>query len=147
MIFTSGATSSLKLVAETFSFSTEENSNKGAFYYCLHNHTSVLGMRAIVSTTNIEPVSKKILTDLPNENRLKFKNFSKNSLVTFSAQCNFNGIKVPLEIVEKIQHCGLSDDANFYVCLDASSFVSTNFLDLTKYRPDFVCLSFYKMFG
>lgn len=31
--------------------------------------------------------------------------------------------------------------------LDASSYVSTNQLDLDTYSPDFVAVSFYKMFG
>jgi selenocysteine lyase/cysteine desulfurase len=31
--------------------------------------------------------------------------------------------------------------------LDAAAFVSTNRLDLSQWRPDFVSLSFYKMFG
>jgi len=31
--------------------------------------------------------------------------------------------------------------------LDAASFVSTSKLDLKKYTPDFVALSFYKIFG
>jgi len=33
------------------------------------------------------------------------------------------------------------------VLLDAAAFVPTNRLDLDKYKPDFVPLSFYKMFG
>ena len=31
--------------------------------------------------------------------------------------------------------------------LDAATFVSTNQLDLGTYKPDFVCMSFYKLFG
>ena len=31
--------------------------------------------------------------------------------------------------------------------LDAAAFVPTNRLDLSRWHPDFVCLSFYKMFG
>jgi molybdenum cofactor sulfurtransferase len=33
------------------------------------------------------------------------------------------------------------------VLLDAAAFVPTNPVDLRRYTPDFVCLSFYKMFG
>lgn len=33
------------------------------------------------------------------------------------------------------------------VLLDAAAFVPTNRLDLSFYHPDFVSLSFYKMFG
>lgn len=146
IIFTSGTTASLRLIAESFSFS-ESNCDNGTFYYLLNNHTSVLGMREIMKTENIKTVTKNELLKLPNQNRLQDNKFVKNSLVTFSAQCNFNGYKFPLEVIEKIQNYGLTDDSNFYVCLDAASFVSTNFLDLDKFSPDFVTLSFYKIFG
>ena len=33
------------------------------------------------------------------------------------------------------------------MCLDAASYVSTQRLDLSKYKPEFVALSFYKIFG
>lgn len=33
------------------------------------------------------------------------------------------------------------------MALDAAAFVPTNRLDLSKIKPDFVTLSFYKMFG
>lgn len=35
----------------------------------------------------------------------------------------------------------------WYVALDAASYVSTDHLDLGIYTPDFVAISFYKMFG
>lgn len=33
------------------------------------------------------------------------------------------------------------------VILDAAAFIPTNPLDLSKITPDFVCMSFYKIFG
>jgi molybdenum cofactor sulfurtransferase len=35
----------------------------------------------------------------------------------------------------------------WYVVLDAASYVASNKLDLSQNRPDFVAVSFYKMFG
>ena len=35
----------------------------------------------------------------------------------------------------------------WYVCLDAAGWVSSSSLDLSQYRPNFVALSFYKLFG
>ena len=35
----------------------------------------------------------------------------------------------------------------WYVLLDAASYVSTNQLDLQSVQPDFVSVSFYKIFG
>ena len=56
---------------------------------------------------------------------------------------NFNGRKYPLSWIQKLQSVS---DSNF-VLLDAASYVSTNSLDLSKVSPDFVVMSFYKMFG
>lgn len=144
VIFTSGATASLKLVAETFNFDDKSTS---LFLYLRDNHTSVLGMREMVKTKNIRSIER--------DNFLSGK-FQKllqpdgKSLFVFPAQCNFSGYKYPLEKIHHIQTANGSisvDQSNHYVCLDAASFVSTNYLDLTKWRPDFVCISFYKIFG
>lgn len=142
VIFTSGATASLKLIAETFDFGAH-----GSFSYLRDNHTSVLGMREIVKTKNIVCVERdQFLSG-------KFHQASKyngNSLVVYSAQCNFSGFKYPLNAIRRFQTSDervCIEQSNRYVCLDAAAFVPTNFLDLNKFRPDFVCISFYKMFG
>ncbi|EAT36178.1 AAEL011729-PA [Aedes aegypti] len=142
LIFTSGTTASLKLLAESYEFAPE-----GAFVYLKDSHTSVLGMREIVGTERIYPVEREqLLKELDSSER---SDSEHSSLIVFPAQCNFNGVKYPLELVRKIQRNGISGygKERFRVCLDAASFVSTSFLDLSKYQPDFVCLSFYKIFG
>src|SRR6202158_3470957 len=63
------------------------------------------------------------------------------NLFAYPAQSNFSGVKHPLEIVAKAQSKGWS------VLLDAAAFVPTSGLDLTAVQPDFMTLSFYKMFG
>lgn len=135
VVFTSGATAALKLVAETFNF--DEN---GSFVYLRDNHTSVLGMREVVHTKRIKCLERD---DLLNDHHID--DVKRNSLFVFSAQCNFNGFKYPLESIDRWQQ-QYNGNTNF-VCLDAASFVGTNYLDLAKYRPDFVCISFYKIFG
>ena len=50
-------------------------------------------------------------------------------------------MKHPLELVASAQSKG------WRVLLDAAAFVPTNRLDLNAVQPDFVTLSFYKMFG
>lgn len=131
VVFTSGATASLKLIAETFDF----NEN-GSFVYLRDNHTSVLGMREVVQTKRIKCLEQ---SDLLNDRNVC--DGKGNSLFVFPAQSNFNGHKYPLKSIDRLQ--GKSN----FVCLDAACFVGTNYLDLAKYRPDFVCISFYKMFG
>ncbi|XP_036344680.1 LOW QUALITY PROTEIN: molybdenum cofactor sulfurase 3-like, partial [Rhagoletis pomonella] len=171
VVFTANATAALRIVGECFHFGEDAN-NVGAFYYCQENHTSVLGLREIVGTNRHNVLTKhEILKSLTavNGNGSNFDNktngsnkLKHNSLVAFSAQCNFSGYKMPLEIIEAIQTQGLSlhgtpvrglekgneaDESNYYICLDTASFVATNFLDLRRYKPDFCCISFYKMFG
>ena len=41
----------------------------------------------------------------------------------------------------------LAQSKGWEVLLDAAAFVPTNGLDLSRWRPNFVDLSFYKMFG
>ena len=59
----------------------------------------------------------------------------------FPAMSNFNGRKYPLSWIQTLQ------SSSHLVLLDAASFVSTNPLDLSSVKPDFVVISFYKMFG
>lgn len=144
VIFTSGATAALKLVAETFDFG---DSSHGPFLYLRDNHTSVLGMREIIKTTNIIAVERD---EFMNGKFQESFQYNENSLLVYPAQCNFSGFKYSLDAIQRFQTANESialQSSNRYVCLDAASFVSTNLLDLNKWHPDFVCISFYKMFG
>ncbi|HRI18165.1 MAG TPA: aminotransferase class V-fold PLP-dependent enzyme, partial [Burkholderiaceae bacterium] len=62
-------------------------------------------------------------------------------LLAFPAQSNFSGVKHPLTLIEAARRQG------WQVLLDAAAFVPTNRLDLSVHAPDFVVMSFYKMFG
>ena len=66
---------------------------------------------------------------------------SHHNLFAYPAQSNFSGVKHPLDLVATAQTKGWN------VLLDAAAFVPTNRLDLTAVQPDFVSVSFYKMFG
>ncbi|XP_065573607.1 molybdenum cofactor sulfurase 2-like isoform X5 [Artemia franciscana] len=102
-------------------------------------------MREYAEQKNVPIVSLKLkeFTDY-FQSMEKRNNEVGKSLVAFPAQCNFTGYRMPLNLIEIIkQKLGV----NAYVCLDAASFVSTTVLDLSEYKPDFVCISFYKIFG
>jgi molybdenum cofactor sulfurtransferase len=66
---------------------------------------------------------------------------SKNNLLASPAQFNFSSVQHPVEWIEKAR--AISCD----VLLGATAFVPTNWLDQGAVKPDFVPLSFYKMFG
>jgi molybdenum cofactor sulfurtransferase len=65
----------------------------------------------------------------------------RNNLFAYPAQSNFSGVQHPLEWIERLHAKGWD------VLLDAAAFAPSNPLDLGKYKPDFVPLSFYKIFG
>lgn len=143
MVFTSGATESLKLVAESFQY------NDGIFAYLCDNHTSVLGMREY--TDNIKPIDIKEAYYIFNNHPPKKGNntSTKNNLFVYPAQSNFSGDKYPLEWIENVRGGCLTciNDGKWYTLLDAASYVSTSNLDLKLHKPDFVPISFYKIFG
>lgn len=177
IIFTSGATSSIKLVAECFEYDPKipevsksinsKNLNAGAFVYLHDNHTSVLGMRdvALSRSADVIDISRNELinitkeTESPNNQKngvLKDCDIIERALFVYPAQCNFSGYKYPLKWVENVNQGILNKfteekiDKVFYewaVLLDAAAFVSTNKLDLFFHKPDFVSISFYKIFG
>ncbi|XP_043480906.1 molybdenum cofactor sulfurase [Leptopilina heterotoma] len=167
VIFTSGATASLKLVAETFEFKIknetqkeedeEEKSKNGYFIYLHDNHTSVLGMRDLISKNrgaHVVCLPHHLAFETFRESTIierEISNPKSNSLFVYSAQCNFSGFKYPLEWIEKAQNAlnnfTSSKKNKWFTFLDASAYVGTNNLDLSRYKADFVCLSFYKMFG
>ena len=64
-----------------------------------------------------------------------------HSLFAYPAQSNFTGVQHPLEWIAQAQARGWD------VLLDAAAFAPTNRLDLGRWQPDFVAISFYKIFG
>jgi selenocysteine lyase/cysteine desulfurase len=62
-------------------------------------------------------------------------------LFAYPAQSNFSGMQHPLEWIAEAQAAGWD------VLLDAAAFAPTNRLDLSRWHPDYVTLSFYKIFG
>lgn len=151
VIFTSGATFAIKTVSEYFQF------NEGAFLYLTDNHTSVLGMRELVQTNRIHHLSVNEASDLLNNSRIENcdspVNFLSNSLFVYPAQSNFNGRKYPLSWIKNVHNGSrLAEqtnipNSNWFVLLDAATYCTSNKLSLNVHQPDFVCISFYKMFG
>ncbi|XP_076254988.1 molybdenum cofactor sulfurase isoform X2 [Rhynchophorus ferrugineus] len=145
LVFTSGATQALKLVAETFDF------DGGMLCFLEDNHTSVLGMRQIIRDSREVKIheAERFLT----ENSIKYNEdkTSGNSLFVYPAESNFAGTKYPLDWIESIKRNNLNRLINknhkWFVLLDAACFAATNDLNLHEIQPDFVAISFYKIFG
>jgi molybdenum cofactor sulfurtransferase len=141
-IFTANATHALKLVGESYPF------DKGdMFLLSFDNHNSVNGIRefdracgAITRYIPVVPPDMR-LYDKVLERNLSDVGDSKNRLFAFPAQSNFSGVHHPLDWIDRAHEHGWD------VLLDAAAFVPTNRLDLSKYKADFVAVSFYKIFG
>ncbi|KAI8358909.1 pyridoxal phosphate-dependent transferase [Mortierella sp. GBAus27b] len=71
------------------------------------------------------------------------------NLFAYPAQCNFGGRRFPLSWPAQIKDRLDTPKSKTLVLLDAASYTMTSELDLSEYEssPDFVVVSFYKMFG
>src|SRR6266540_5134573 len=141
-IFPPNATGALRLVGEAYPFHPGDR-----FLLTFDNHNSVNGIREFArargaETTYVpseapnlrvdEELLPRYLTEVGGEH---------HNLFAFPAQSNFSGVQHPLEWIEKAHAHGWD------VLLDSAAYVPTNRLDLSKVKPDFVPISFYKIFG
>jgi len=141
-IFTPNATGALRLVGEAYPFHAGDR-----FLLTFDNHNSVNGIREFARargahTTYVPSVAPELRVDpslLPRY--LTDTRGEHHNLLAFPAQSNFSGVQHPLEWIEH------AHDHGWDVLLDAAAFVPTNRLELGLWHPDFVAVSFYKMFG
>jgi molybdenum cofactor sulfurtransferase len=142
VVFTQNATAALRLVGESFPFMSG-----GRLLLTFDSHNSVNGIREFARARGARvDYAPLVPPDLRLDQGqlaalLDQADPAHPNLFAFPAQSNFSGVKHPLELVAQAQSKGWD------VFLDAAAFVPTNRLDLSAVRPDFVCLSFYKMFG
>lgn len=142
LVFTANASGALKLVGESFPFTSGSR-----LLLTFDNHNSVNGIRefarakgARVSYCPLRSPDLRIASDRLDE-LLDEADSSYENLFAFPAQSNFSGVKHPLDLVAKAQAKG------WRVLLDAAAYLPTNRLNLSEVRPDFVCVSFYKICG
>ena len=141
-IFTANASTALKLVGEAYPFASG-----GHYLLTFDNHNSVNGIREFargrgagityvpldLPSLRVDAVTLRSYLELARE--------GEHNLFAYPAQSNFSGVQHPLDWIPAAQAAGWD------VLLDAAAFVPTNPLDLGRWKPDFVPLSFYKMFG
>jgi selenocysteine lyase/cysteine desulfurase len=140
-IFTLNATGALKHIGESYPFESG-----GRFLLTVDNHNSVNGIREFAAAAGVSACYAPLTTpelriDEAQLDMLLGAAGGVNNLFAFPAQSNFSGVKHPLDLVERAHAHGWD------VLLDAAAFVPTNRLDLRRVSPEFVCISFYKMFG
>ncbi|HEY7198647.1 MAG TPA: aminotransferase class V-fold PLP-dependent enzyme [Candidatus Dormibacteraeota bacterium] len=142
VIFTANASAALKLVGEAYPFEAG-----GRLLITVDNHNSVNGIRefarargaALRYLAGAGPAGRvaedRLLAELDHPAGAGARLFG------FPAQSNFTGTQHPLHWID------LAHERGWDVLVDCAAFAPTNRLDLSRWRPDFVPLSFYKMFG
>jgi len=142
VIFTPNASGALKLVAESYPFT-----HHSRFLITFDNHNSVNGIREFAhakgaKVTYVPLVKPELRVDsdslIAQWNDL---DPDADSLFAYPAQSNFTGVQHPLQWVEMAQEKGWD------VLVDCAAFAPTNRIDLSTFKPDFMVLSFYKIFG
>jgi molybdenum cofactor sulfurtransferase len=130
------------LVGESYPFGPADR-----YLLSYDNHNSVNGIRefarAAQATVVYLPVGEPDLRldDAMVRDELSRLASGQHGLFAFPAQSNFSGVQHPLELVAEAHELGWD------VVLDCAAFAPTNRLDLGTISPDFIPLSFYKMFG
>jgi molybdenum cofactor sulfurtransferase len=147
-IFTANASGALKIVGESYPF--DSNSR---YLLTFDNHNSVNGIREFahargadvtyipVALPDMRVDASQLDRELARHPKSPKGEKGGHNLFAFPAQSNFSGVQHPLEWIEAAHAHGWD------VLLDAAAFVPTNPLDLSEVKPDFVPISFYKMFG
>lgn len=141
-IFTANATGALHLIGESFPFTPDSE-----LLFTADNHNSVLGLREFARRghSRVRHVSlhqpclradedawKTALNDVQGQGP---------HLFAYPAQSNFTGVQHDFGWI------GYAQERGWRVILDAAAYVPTSRLDLSTVHPDFVPVSFYKMFG
>jgi molybdenum cofactor sulfurtransferase len=142
VIFTPNASGALRLVGESYPFSSG-----GRYLLTFDNHNSVNGIRefaqakgAPITYVPLEPPDLRV-NEAHLHRWLAQARPGQPNLFAYPAQSNVTGVQHPFEWIAHAQHQGWD------VLVDCAAFVPTNCLDLSVWHPDFVPLSFYKMFG
>lgn len=148
VIFTANATGAARLVGESYQFG-----KRSRLVLTADNHNSINGLREFAQKakahTEYVPIQRNDLktasTDVEKALRRRkagcFSNDSSRNLFAYPAQSNFSGVIHPLSWIQ------LAQDRGYDVLLDAAAYLPTNDLDLRQVRPEFVIISWYKLFG
>ncbi len=141
-VFTQNASSALHIVAECYPFDADTE-----YILLADDHNSVNGIREYCrksqGTVTYVPVQYEDLqiNEALLKQTIEERRKTKKVLFAYPAQSNVTGVKHDLKWVKYAKEQGCD------VLLDAAAFVPSSILDLSEVQPDFVSVSFYKIFG
>jgi selenocysteine lyase/cysteine desulfurase len=139
VVFTPNATGAARLVGEAYPFG-----RRTGLVLTSDNHNSVNGLRefarrAHARTTYVPARAPGLRVDGDELDSVLAR--GRRGLFAYPAQSNFSGVRHPLAWI------GRAQDLGHDVLLDAAAYLPTNLLDLGAVRPEFVMVSWYKLFG
>jgi molybdenum cofactor sulfurtransferase len=138
VVFTANATAAIKLVADAFS------GHEAGFDYYFHYkcHTSLLGVGQLAERSLCLDSNEAFASWIQRDSESR-----RPSLFAYPAQSNMDGERLPTHWPAQIRTS--SCHGKRYTLLDVAAFVPTSPLNLAheKDAPDFLVLSFYKIFG
>ncbi|WP_283133217.1 aminotransferase class V-fold PLP-dependent enzyme [Rhizohabitans arisaemae] len=136
VVFTAGATAACRLVGEAYPFRR--------LILTVDNHNSVNGLGVFARTGKARidrvPVDRHELRTSPEDVARALRR-GRRGLFAYPAQSNFSGVRHPLDWVD------LAHEYGHDVLLDAAAYVPTSPLDLSVVKPDYMPVSWYKVFG
>lgn len=130
LVFVSNTTAGAKLVGECI---TPEDH----YLYLQDSHTSLVGLRALSGKYTA------LLSSSFNSHNSSALPERGYKILSWPAQSNFNGRRYP---TAKWLESSADQDCTISI-VDAASYCITDLPDLAKWHPDFMLVSFYKMFG
>lgn len=155
LVFVANATAAIKLVADGMRGNPHDKD--AGFWYGYHAaaHSSLVGVREVATAGsrcfNSDEEVEDWLSGAHKQSTPDAFSLSepKLRLFAFPAQSNMNGRRLPLDWPGRLRASSRKDHQDVYTLLDAAAYVTTAQLDLSDHSaaPDFVALSFHKIFG
>ncbi|KZL82558.1 aminotransferase class-v [Colletotrichum incanum] len=152
VIFTPNATGAARLVAEAYPFkrrtrlvltSDNHNSVNGLREFARRNHARTVYVPVHAPELRVDP--SDLMSALKPRKGGLFGSASprRSGLFAYPAQSNFSGVRHPLSWI------GVAQQQGYDVLLDAAAYLPTSKLDLSTsgVQPEFVIVSWYKLFG
>jgi selenocysteine lyase/cysteine desulfurase len=142
VIFTPNATGACRLVGEAYPFG-----RRTRLVLTADNHNSVNGIREYAARAGARVAyvglhGRELRLSEPDMLAAIGRGHGcRPGLFAYPAQSNFSGVRHPLAWVARAQAAG------YDVLLDAAAYVPTSRLDLSVVQPEFVAISWYKVFG
>lgn len=146
VIFTANATGACRLVGEAYPFD-----RRTRLVLTADNHNSVHGIREFARSRKTRTTYVPVATELRvsgdavraalGKPTVPVERRGRRGLFCYPAQSNFSGVRHPLDWVEFAHRHG------YDVLLDAAAYLPTSSLDLSVVTPEFVTISWYKLFG